>query len=202
MKAEPEKLGNKRQRKKEKIFEAALKVFGKYGFKKATLEDIAAALNMSKSAFYRYFADKQDLYDQAVSYGLTRWQQTSLQSIEKEKDPLLQLKKYALTGVTYLNGDADFKRILLNDPAIFPLNSREDRFARINDESMNILKEILRRGVKTGRFRNINIEYATSFLYSVYIMFVIKSQVKADIEAVDDMIDASLDILLHGVVKP
>lgn len=196
-----EKIIRKRQIKKEQIFTVALEIFGRYGYKKASLEDIAEKLKMTTSSLYRYIKDKQDLYEKTVSFGLIRWRQTAVESIAGEDDPLIQLKKYALTGLTYLDKDSDLKNVLLKDPAIFPLNTKEDRFAPINQEALDMVKRILRRGVEKDRFRRMDIDHTASFLYSVYVMFIIKSYVKSDIDSVDEMLNAGLDTLLFGIVK-
>jgi len=194
-------VSRKRQIKKEQIYKAALSVFGKYGYRKATLEDIASEFHMTQSGLYRYFQNKRDLYEKAVAYGLVQWQRKSARAIEDESDPLLQLQNYALTGAKYLSEDSDLRNVLINDPSIFPLNTKEDHFAPINSASMSILRDILKRGIKKKRFRSIDLDYATSFLYSVYVMFIIKSYVKPDIGSSDDMLSHSLDILLHGIVN-
>ena len=196
-----ERVTRKRQIKKERIYKAALSVFGKYGYRKATLEDIASELHMTQSGLYRYVRDKRDLYEKAVAYGLIEWQRTSASAIENESDPLSQLQDYALTGAEYLNGNDDLRNVLINDPSAFPLNTKEDHFAPINRESMSILRDILKRGIEENRIRSIDLDYATSFLYSVYVMFIIKSYVKPDIGSSDDMLRTSLDILLHGIAK-
>ncbi|HOO70531.1 MAG TPA: TetR/AcrR family transcriptional regulator [Spirochaetota bacterium] len=201
MKKTVDRIAEKRQVKEEQIYTVALEFFGKFGYRKTTLEDIAGEFHMTKSGLYRYVRDKRDLYEKAVSWGLTKWQRTALQSIEGVDDALLQLKNYALTGVTYLNKDNDLRNVLLKDPAIFPLNTREDHFADINNESMDILKRILKRGIETKRFRKIDVDHVTSFLYSVYVMFIIKSYVKSDIDSIEAMMNTSLDVLLHGIVK-
>jgi len=196
-----EKIKEKRQIRKEQIFKVALEIFGNYGYRKATLEDIAQRLNMTKSSLYRYITDKQELYELTVSFGLVQWRKNALKAIKGEADPLVQLKNYALAGLTYLDKDTDLKNILLKDPAIFPLNTKEDRFAHINREAMDIVKDILRRGVEKGCFRDMDIENTASFLYSVYVMFIIKSHVKSDFDSVDDMVSAGLETLLFGIVK-
>ncbi len=103
--------------------------------------------------------------------------------------------------MTYLEKDVHLRNVLLNDPAIFPLNTREDRFAAINREAMNILKGILARGVEAKKFRNIDIDYTASFMYSVYVMFIIRSYVKSDIDLGGNTIHNALDILLRGIVE-
>ncbi len=201
MKTGADRRAKNRQSKKERIYRAALEVFGKYGYRKAALDDIAEKLGITKSGLYRYCKDKRDLYEKSVSYGLIQWQQTSARSIDDVKDPLEQVKNYATAGMLYLNGNTDLKNVVQNDPSVFPLNTREDPFAAINLESMNILKKVLKRGVRTGRFRKMNVDRTASFLYSVYVMLIIRSYVMSDIELVGDMMNTALDTVLHGIVK-
>jgi AcrR family transcriptional regulator len=48
--------------KKEKILEAAYQQFLHYGYSKTTMNEIAAAISLSKALLYYYFPDKSSLY--------------------------------------------------------------------------------------------------------------------------------------------
>jgi TetR/AcrR family transcriptional regulator, fatty acid metabolism regulator protein len=51
------------QEKRNKIFEAALKVFGERGFYEATMDEVAARAGVAKGTLYRNFKSKDDLFD-------------------------------------------------------------------------------------------------------------------------------------------
>jgi len=53
------------------IYNAALKIFAEFGYKKATMEDIAKELNMTKCNLYLYAENKMDLYENTVRSALT-----------------------------------------------------------------------------------------------------------------------------------
>ncbi|MEZ4578646.1 MAG: TetR/AcrR family transcriptional regulator [Desulfobacterales bacterium] len=59
--------------KKQQIFKAALSLFAHYGYRKTTLEDVAAKVGMTKGNIYFYVKNKQDLYEKAVGYALENW---------------------------------------------------------------------------------------------------------------------------------
>lgn len=54
--------------KRDRMINGALRVFAKYDYKKASMEEIAAAAGVSKALFFHYFESKRGLYLYAYSY--------------------------------------------------------------------------------------------------------------------------------------
>ncbi len=54
--------------KQQPIIEAALKCFGKYGYKKASMKDIAQNSGVSKPMLFHYFGTKKELYRFLTEY--------------------------------------------------------------------------------------------------------------------------------------
>lgn len=197
-----EKSKTNRLEKTEQLYREALKVFAKYGYKKTNLEDVARELGWTPSNLYLYVKDKRDLYEKSVSHGLRRWQSESWNQVKDIDDPVEQLTKLALSGWAYLQKDPEMRDILSNDPSIFPLYPHEDHFSAINADSMNLMKTILHRGIQENAFRAVDIENAIPFLFSIYIMFIIRTYVKSEGESLEKMIGTAADILLNGLVRP
>ncbi len=53
--------------KRKRILDAAYRTFGTVGFQRATLKNIAEQASLAPGTIYTYFADKRDLFRQAVS---------------------------------------------------------------------------------------------------------------------------------------
>jgi AcrR family transcriptional regulator len=51
--------------KKELILNAAIPVFGKSGFKKTSIEDLADAADISKQGLYLHFSSKEEIFQTA-----------------------------------------------------------------------------------------------------------------------------------------
>jgi AcrR family transcriptional regulator len=190
-----------REEKLGAIYEAALRVFARYGFRRTRVEDIADELGMTKGNLYLYVENKRDLYEKAVAHGLLRWQDMVGRAIEKIDDIEEQFLTMCRKSYTYLSRDVSLRTVLINDPSIFPLSSKEDPFYEINHASMQMLRSVLERGIGEGRFREVDVDHVTEFLYSIYVMFIIKTYVKSEGKSTQKMFEQGVDIILQGLLK-
>ncbi|HQI00137.1 MAG TPA: TetR/AcrR family transcriptional regulator [Deltaproteobacteria bacterium] len=190
-----------REEKLAAIYEAALRVFARYGFRRTRVEDIADELGMTKGNLYLYVKNKKDLYEKAVAHGLLRWQDMVGKSIEKIEDIEEQFLVMCRKSYTYLSRDVSLRTVLINDPSIFPLSSKEDPFYEINHASMRMLRSVLEKGIAQGRFREVDVDHVTELLYSIYVMFIIKTYVKSEGKSTQKMFEQGLDIILQGLLN-
>lgn len=59
------------QSTEEKILKNAIRVFGKYGLRKATVDELAHAAGLSKQCLYLHYNGKEDIYVAAVDHYLS-----------------------------------------------------------------------------------------------------------------------------------
>jgi AcrR family transcriptional regulator len=190
-----------RQERLNRVYEAALKVFARYGYRRSRIEDIASELGMTKGNIYLYVKDKRELYEKAVSYGLLRWQAKVRDAVSCIEDPGEQFVAMCKKSFMYLSRDVALRTILINDPSIFPLSPREDRFAAINRASMDMLSSVLEKGMDEQRFRRVDVKYVTDLLFSIYVMFIIKTYIKSEGKSSRRMFEQGIDLVLNGLMK-
>ena len=190
-----------REDKLPKIYEAALKVFAQYGYRRTRVEDIATELGMTKGNLYLYVKNKRDLYEKAVAHGLLRWQSMVSKAIADIDDTVEQFVAMCKKSFTYLSRDVPLRTVLINDPSIFPLSRREDPFYEINRASIAMIRNILVRGMEKGLFREVDVDHASELLFSIYVMFIIKTYVKSEGKSTTKMFDQGIDIVLQGLLK-
>jgi AcrR family transcriptional regulator len=184
----------------EQICEAALVVFARYGFRRARVEDIADELDLAVGTLYLYVKNKKDLYEKAVSFGIKRWQAKVFESIAGIEDVKEQFATMCTKGYGYLDEDFHLRKILVNDPSIFPLSPRKVRFPEIDSASINLIKHILNRGIKQKVFRKIDVDQTAELLYSIYVMFIIKTYIKSEGRSAEKMFHESIELLLFGLL--
>ena len=189
-----------KEEKRQLVYEAALQLFSRYGFKKTTVEDIADALGMTKGNLYLYAINKQDLYESAVAWALYNWQQNSRASGDKEESCAAKIYAYFFTGYQYLESDEVLRNLIINDQSLFPLTESGDRFYEINLASRQILEGYLEAGVKTGEFRTFEVAGVAELLYSFYVMLVIKRYLVPGEIPSQQALETAFDLILNGLL--
>ncbi len=186
----------------ERIWEAALGVFARYGYKRTRVEDIAGELGLSAGTLYNYAENKEDLYEHAVAYGIARWQKSVLDAVAAQPDVVARFKTMCLAGYDYLADDAELRKLLTEDPSIFPLAPRKQRFPEIDAASIRLIESIVADGVKQGLFqKDVDPQHAGELLYSIYVMFIIKAYVKSEGRSAREMFVEGIELILSGLLR-
>jgi TetR/AcrR family transcriptional regulator len=81
------------QEKEEQIFEAALEVFSRHGFRGSTIDQIAEQAGLSKPNLLYYFRAKEDIHRQLLDRLLHNWLEP-LRKIDANGDPLSEIQSY------------------------------------------------------------------------------------------------------------
>ena len=68
--------------KKYQILQASLEVFGSYGYKKTSMQDIADALGISRPALYQYYKNKEAVFLALVEHTLNLGEQAAIKGFK------------------------------------------------------------------------------------------------------------------------
>lgn len=186
---------------KDQILTSAITLFARYGYKKTTIDDIAKELGIAKGTMYRYFTNKEDLYHQAVSDVLNQWRNHVQKEANKIKDPMDRFKVMARAAIHYPERNQDFCHIVLQDPNIFSISNRQDRYRESNKPAEDMLKSILEEGVQKKVFRHINIDHTTQLLFSIYMMYLIKIYGQGEGQQGIEMYESCMDLIINGLKR-
>lgn len=103
-----------RARNEDKILDAALEVFADYGFKGATIDQIASRAGMSKPNLLYYFRRKRDLYVAVLERTLDMWLQP-LSAIRADADPLQEIRAYINRKLAFSKERPTASRLFANE---------------------------------------------------------------------------------------
>jgi AcrR family transcriptional regulator len=142
---------NKRSGKhsKEKILDAALKVFSEYGYKSASIKAIADIAQISVGGVYLYFRNKEELYVTLVKEGLNYISNKANISIKNIDDPVEAITEFIKVHLEYIK---DHKELIVT-------HSREHGFtfgveikSKFFEEQRCFLEHLIRKGIDSGTF--------------------------------------------------
>lgn len=89
-----ERFNNMPIEKQLKIINSALDVFGKYDYKKASMDEIAKNAGISKSLLFHYFNSKKELFMYLYNYGIKIMQdELRRANLERETDFFEMMRK-------------------------------------------------------------------------------------------------------------
>ena len=189
----------KPREKMETIYKIALSAFAEFGYQKTTMADIAGRLNMTKGNLYLYVKNKKDLYHRTVSWALLAWQSKVSEAVNNKSDVKEKFYTMCLKAVEYLSFNLEFHQVLKRDPDIFPMFPAKDPFYEINQNSVALIRSILKQGVEENIFRNIEPERVSEVLFMIYKMFIIRMYIKTEDKKIHDMFVDTVDLFAHGL---
>jgi TetR/AcrR family fatty acid metabolism transcriptional regulator len=140
--------GDKRQR----IIEAAVKVFAEKGFYNAKVSEIARASGVANGTIYLYFRNKDDILISLFEEEMKRIIERMKAEIEREQGAVRKIEKFALMHLSLIEenkGLAEVLQVELRQSSKFMKEYRNRRFA----EYVNLISAIIRQGQKEGVVR-------------------------------------------------
>lgn len=202
----------KRVRRKEarpgELLDAALTLFVEKGFAATRVEEVAALAGVSKGTLFLYFPSKEDLFKALVRHTIsgrfTEWNE----ELKHFSGSSAELVRYCMhswwerIGMTKASG---ISKLVMSEAGMFP-----DIAAFYQQEVIgpghDLLKRVLQRGVDSGEFRPMALEYAVYSLIAPMIFLLMWQHSLAACcpasQQIDPQafIDSQLDLLLGGML--
>ncbi|EKV56551.1 TetR/AcrR family transcriptional regulator [Brachyspira hampsonii] len=184
---------------REQIVNAGKRLFKKYGFKKASMSDIALMVHKSKSSIYHYFKSKEEIFFAIAENEANDLKKELYEAIKKEDTAETKLRAYILTRQKGYIKLANLYEALHSE--IFEdFTLIEHMRAQYHKEEYNTIKMILRSGVKKGLF-NIDLRLATEAVLAIIKGFELEWAKNKNSELYEKDLDTIVNIIFYGIVK-
>ena len=156
---------------RQRILEAALRVFCAKGYRRATIRDIAEKAGTSIGAVYLYFRNKELLYQDVIAEqaGLFRKQLGPL----REQKPYMALRSYILYNLDFALDRQELVSLHLKDYDLAFMDSFRRTFF---NSQRALVEEILEAGVRQGTFTIKDCQHT-----ALLILFAIRGAVTSRI---------------------
>jgi TetR/AcrR family transcriptional regulator len=183
------------------ILKAALEVFSAYGFRGATVDQIAKKCGLSKPNLLYYFRRKEDIYVAVLEHTLDEWLEP-LRRIDPAGDPFVELNGYITAKLDMSRANPEASRLFANE--VLHGAPHIGKFLRGPlRELVNEKAEIIRKWSKLGRIHSIDPHH---FIFAIWAVTQHYADFSTQVEALlgTEPSDASIksavtDILLRGL---
>ncbi|NLL61544.1 MAG: TetR/AcrR family transcriptional regulator [Candidatus Atribacteria bacterium] len=185
---------------KKRILTAAREYFFTQGYSRATMDDLAAELRMSKKTLYQFFESKHSLLESVIRDFFQDFHDKIHKILEGEKSKKISVLKQVMSlvqsQVSQFNISA-FEDIRKNDPEAWQLiNHLEEKL--INSE----LKKLLQEGKKEGTIHeDIDLDLIVLIILNTIKSVVIPQIVSQLSYSTEEVIDMLAKIVMYGIAK-
>ncbi len=150
------KWRRKAEERPEALYQAALSVFGRRGYRATRLEEVAEAAGVSKGTIYHYFRNKEDLLERALEYKMTTMLALAEAAVEEFEGTAADRLRFLLRRSWDRWSHKDwgrFNKLLLGEiahelPALFRLWVRNGLM-----RSWRLAERVITEGQRRGEFR-------------------------------------------------
>ncbi len=183
---------------KELIMLAAQHIFARYGFKKATIDEIAKAAHKAKSSIYHYFDSKEDIFREILEKESVQLNQEIMNAVRVADTPQTKINAYVITRMQTLQSLINYYGALKDDylenySFIEKIRKKQD------DTEKSIIKSILKEGVDIGIFTIKNLDVTAFAIFTALKGLEYSWLTEKDSNEIKEHIANLLEILFYGI---
>lgn len=190
---------------RESILDATDRLLARFGYRKMTVEDIAAEAGIGKGTIYLHFSSKEEVVLSHVDRIVDRLKQQHLAVIARSKHTALErIRQMLLARVLFRFDSIQHYTQSLNDLLAALRPGLLARRARYFEEEAQIFAEVLREGRASGEFEFENdLAAARAMLEATngLLPYSLSTNELGEREEVERRTSAIADLLLRGLLS-
>lgn len=180
---------------KDKIVEAARKLFYKYGFKKVSMDEIANEAGVTKRTIYMYFKSKEDLLKYFIQEEIENMKEI-VEEVEKKNKDFFETANEAIYKLLKYRKERDFLNIITKEAEWLKNPIIIKNLQLIDEQIQNYIREKLQKAKEKGYIDYIDLDITTFLIYKMYIALIIEWNTKD--KEIDEQILAQT---ISGILK-
>jgi len=183
-----------------KILGASVELFGQYGFKTITMDDIARRAGISKKTLYQHFANKDEIVKESVLWHKNHMFGQCQQQMDDAEN--------AVDAMVKIMNIIDHSLTRINPIALFELQRYyPDGYATFREgllkQDAEAVKENLLRGIAEGYYReDMNVDIIAKFHIEKSLLLLQPNMMVADRGNIREVNQEIMELFLFGIMTP
>lgn len=185
--------------KKRKILDAAVKAFGRNGYHRTRISDIARAANVADGTVYLYFEGKEQILGAIFHDAMEQFMDLAEEDLEKVEGALPRLRRILELHLRGLGDNRELATVFqieLRHSALFMGRTSRGPLRRY----FRLLQGVLEEGIREGAFsRNMDVWFATKCIFGIVDEAATNWILSGRNYRLHSMIDPVMDFVQRGI---
>ena len=169
---EPAHRRRRKEARPQELLDAALALFVEKGFAATRAEEVAQRAGVSKGTLYLYFPSKEELLKAVIAHYLSARIAQGAELAAQHQGPVSELMTGILTqwwSQMYDSPAAGVFKLVITEVRNFP-DIAQFYLGQVVEPAHALLGGLLRRGMQSGEFRQVDVDHAVHSLVLPLIM--------------------------------
>jgi AcrR family transcriptional regulator len=181
------------------IIKTAKRLFGKYGLRKTTVDDIAGEARIGKGTIYHYYESKEDIFIAVVEDEVQFLKEEVMKAVASQSAPDKKLRMYILTRMRVIGKVANFYSTFKQEYIDYYgfVNKIHSKYT---DFEIGVIKQFIQEGIDSGLFKvdNLDLTAFTIVIAMKGLEYYWAMETDQDLES---KLDSMLNVLFMGIFK-
>ncbi len=185
--------------KQDSILDAAISIFAGQGFRSTDVQVIADTAGVGKGTVYRYFGNKEALFQAAADAGMQRMEQ-HINSVVRDDSTLDDhVRAVGMAYADFFQKNPQLVEILIQERAEFR-GSIPDTHLFYRQKNRGKFEVVLRQGISDGTFRKVNVREATNAFANLLYGTVVCGVLEGNSLNIRRTAKHAIEIFLQGIL--
>lgn len=158
------------QDKKIQVLEPAKQLFGRFGFKKTTVDEIAEAAGVSKRTVYEIFDSKERILAELVIHEALAFRKHLTDEIKTLDEPVAKFRLFCERSTQYFDQNPFLGQVLFDEAELYqPFLG--DEIHVIENGIRDLIAKLLREGIQKSVYQEMKISSVTECVFVLFRSF-------------------------------
>lgn len=189
-----------RERRREEILDAAVKLFARDGYGEADTQALADSLQVGKGTIYRYFPSKEALFLAAVDRGMHRAGEAIDASVAGLSEPLEIIRAAVHAYLGFFDQHPEIVELLIQERAHFK-DRKQPTYFEHREANIGPWQELFRGLIAAGRVRNLAPDRITDVTSDLLYGAMFTNYFAGRRRPLSEQADDILDLIFNGILS-
>lgn len=162
----------KKRQTRKAIIEAAVRLFGRKGFEKTSIEELAREAGIGKGTIYTYFQTKAEIFYAFCEEQFEFIHKELATKTDPEAPVIEQVMTVFMGEFLHVTQNKEFGRFFMQR-VLFPEENEKNSHDEVDNKWLELLFSIYQKAQQRGELRrDIDLLYLAGHFYALYILIV------------------------------